>query len=114
MLYTQNHKKTSHISDAPVCAITPTVKDGSSALVCTAHANPQEVTFIWKVREGNETFMETNNIQSEGLRSYLILDSSIDAFRTYYCYANNSVDKGPPCHKDVPGKETISNSYAVN
>lgn len=99
-----------HFLDAPECSITTAEKDGSPALVCTAHANPQEVTFTWKVRESNDTSIESANIIQEGLRSYLILDSSVDR-RTYLCYANNSVGISVPCERDVAGKEIIFTNY---
>ncbi|XP_050315809.1 uncharacterized protein LOC126750284 isoform X2 [Anthonomus grandis grandis] len=92
---------------APECSITRTKRDSSPALLCTVQANPQEVSFFWKVREGNETYnlVDSNYIQTDGLKSYLILDSTVDTKRTYQCFANNSVgfsDK-QPCEMDVAG-----------
>ncbi|KAG5898346.1 hypothetical protein JTB14_034328 [Gonioctena quinquepunctata] len=92
-----------NVQYAPECSITTIDKDGGPSLVCTAQANPTNVMFVWKVRELNETFIETNNIVQEGLKSYLLLDSSVDNFRTYLCYANNSVGVGVPCERDVAG-----------
>ncbi|XP_049818622.1 hemicentin-1 isoform X3 [Aethina tumida] len=87
----------------PSCTITITEKDGNTALVCTADANPQEVTFTWKVKEFNDTSIESTNIIQEGLKSFLILDSSIDTSRTYLCYANNTIGMSNGCEKDVAG-----------
>ncbi|KAH1018820.1 hypothetical protein HUJ05_006512 [Dendroctonus ponderosae] len=92
---------------APECSITRTERDGSPALLCTVQANPQEVSFFWKAREGNETYsiVNNNNIVQDGLKSFLILDSTVDTKRTYQCFANNSVglsDK-QPCEMDVAG-----------
>ncbi|KAL1502354.1 hypothetical protein ABEB36_007505 [Hypothenemus hampei] len=92
---------------APECSITRTEKDGNPALLCTVQANPQEVTFFWKAREGNETYniVENSYIIPDGLKSFLILDSTVDTKRTYQCFANNSVgfnDK-QPCEMDVAG-----------
>lgn len=91
-------------TDKPECAITQTDHDGSPALVCTAHANPKEVTFTWRVKGMNETPDDMNSVQQHGLQSYLILDSGVDTFRTYLCYANNSVGVSIPCERDVAGK----------
>ncbi|VEN48716.1 unnamed protein product, partial [Callosobruchus maculatus] len=90
-----------NVQYAPECSIATAEKDGNPALVCSADANPQEVTFIWKVRELNETFVETSNIKQEGLKSYLFLDSSIDTTRTYICYVNNTVGLSQACERDV-------------
>ncbi|CAG9768077.1 unnamed protein product [Ceutorhynchus assimilis] len=92
---------------APECSITRTEKDGSPALLCTVQANPQEVSFFWKSREGNETnsIVDNSYIIQDGLKSFLILDSTVDTKRTYQCFANNSVgfsDK-QPCEMDVAG-----------
>lgn len=95
--------------DKPECGITQTELDGSPALVCTAHANPKEVTFTWRVKGLNETPDDINNIQQHGMQSYLILDSGVDTFRTYLCYANNSVGISIPCERDVAGE-----SFSLN
>lgn len=90
--------------DVPECTVTETEKDGSPALVCTANANPQELTFSWQADESNHTFSIESNILSEGMRSYLILDTSIGVERVYYCTVNNTVGKGEPCERKVSGK----------
>ncbi|XP_074027941.1 neuromusculin isoform X4 [Leptinotarsa decemlineata] len=92
-----------NVQYAPECSITTVDRDGNPSLVCTAQANPSDVSFVWRVRELNETFIETNNIIQEGLKSFLLLDSSVDNFRTYLCYANNSIGVGVPCERDVAG-----------
>ncbi|KAJ8954752.1 hypothetical protein NQ314_007022, partial [Rhamnusium bicolor] len=92
------------LPDAPECRITHAEKDSNPALLCTVDANPQEVTFIWRVREANETFAVSSNTYQDGLKSYLLLDSSIDLSRTYFCIANNSVGFSSPCEKGVVGK----------
>lgn len=92
------------VPDKPECAITQTDIDGNPALICTANANPKEVTFTWRVKGLNETPDDMNSIRQHGLQSYLILDSGVDQFRTYLCYANNSVGVSIPCERDVAGK----------
>lgn len=78
-------------------------KDGKPTLLCTAVANPQEVSFNWRVEEYNETYVETENIIQNGLNSYLFLDPTVDTARTYFCYVNNSVGTSSPCEKSVAG-----------
>ncbi|XP_044766559.1 uncharacterized protein LOC123322654 isoform X3 [Coccinella septempunctata] len=87
----------------PECSVTMIQKEGKPTLVCTAMANPQEVSFSWRMEEYNETYVETENIIQDGLNSYLFLDSAADSARTYYCYVNNSVGTSSPCEKSVAG-----------
>ncbi|GLV32173.1 neuromusculin [Carabus blaptoides fortunei] len=87
----------------PECVITQTEYNGNPALVCTAHANPREVTFTWRVKGMNETPEDMRSVEQQGLKSFLLLDSSVDTFRTYVCYANNTVDVSVPCERDVAG-----------
>lgn len=90
-------------TDAPECTITTVDKDGTPALVCTALGNPQEMTFNWTVKEGNETFNETNNIIKDKVKSYLLLDSSIETYRTYSCVAHNEIGNSGACKREVAG-----------
>uniref|UniRef100_A0A6P7GJ83 MAM domain-containing glycosylphosphatidylinositol anchor protein 1-like n=1 Tax=Diabrotica virgifera virgifera TaxID=50390 RepID=A0A6P7GJ83_DIAVI len=92
-----------NVQDAPDCSITHADRDGTPSLVCTALANPPEMTFVWRVKEGNETFNETSNIIQDGAKSYLQLDSSVENPRTYYCIANNSIGFSNACHAEVAG-----------
>ncbi|CAH1286565.1 unnamed protein product, partial [Diabrotica balteata] len=92
-----------NVQYAPDCSITQVDRDGTPSLVCTALANPQEMTFVWRVKEGNETFNATSNIIQEGVQSYLLLDSSVENPRTYYCIANNSIGFSNACHAEVAG-----------
>ncbi|XP_057661910.1 titin isoform X1 [Diorhabda carinulata] len=92
-----------NIRYAPECSITRVEKDGQPALVCTALANPQDMTFLWRVKEGNKTSIETNNIIQEGVKSYLLLDSSVENDRNYYCIANNSIGFSDSCQAQVNG-----------
>ncbi|CAH1113208.1 unnamed protein product, partial [Psylliodes chrysocephalus] len=92
-----------NIQYAPECTITTVDKDGTPALVCTALGNPQEMTFNWTVKEGNETFNETNNIIKDKVKSYLLLDSSIETYRTYSCVAHNEIGNSGACKREVAG-----------
>ncbi|KAK9891372.1 hypothetical protein WA026_014616 [Henosepilachna vigintioctopunctata] len=92
-----------NVQYVPECSVTMIQKDGKPTLVCTAVANPQEVSFTWRVEEYNETYVETENIVQEGLKSYLFLDSTVDTARTYFCYTNNSVGTSNPCERSVAG-----------
>ncbi|XP_060519272.1 titin isoform X2 [Cylas formicarius] len=94
-----------NVKYAPECTITRTDRGGNPALLCTVVANPQQVVFTWKAKEGNETYVVNSNIETDGLKSFLVLDSSVDTRRTYQCFANNSVgfsDK-QPCEMSVDG-----------
>ncbi|KAK6619008.1 hypothetical protein RUM44_003390 [Polyplax serrata] len=86
----------------PECAITQTEQNGKQVLICTAHANPTEVNFMWKIKNENETVEDL--IEDKGLQSFLTLESRIENFRTYLCFANNSVGMSIPCERDVTGK----------
>lgn len=90
-------------ADTPECGIVKTEINGNPALVCTAVANPQEVSFTWRIQGSNDT-IEPSSITQEGSRSTLILDSSVDTVRTYLCIAKNYVGESVPCEIDVTGK----------
>lgn len=90
------------ISDRPECGITKKEVDGKLVLVCQAHANPPEVDFSWKIKNENETIED--NIEKSGLQSLLTLETRVENFRTYLCFANNSVGMSIPCEMDVTGK----------
>ncbi|XP_063245039.1 hemicentin-1 [Bacillus rossius redtenbacheri] len=83
----------------PECAISQTDMAGKLVLVCTVHANPTDVDFTWRIKNENDTIEE--NIEKKGLQSHLTLDSYIENFRTYVCFANNSVGVSIPCEQDV-------------
>lgn len=85
----------------PECGITQTESSGRQVLICTAHANPGQVDFTWRIKNENETVDDP--IENRGLESYLTLESRVDNFRTYLCYANNSVGMSVPCERDVTG-----------
>lgn len=93
-------------SDIPTCSISKADYKGSVAILCTAHANPQNVTFSWKIQDSNETISDPPNVYQEGIKSYLVLDSSVEAHRTYQCYATNIVGSSDPCEIDVAGKRS--------
>ncbi|RZF42221.1 hypothetical protein LSTR_LSTR004370 [Laodelphax striatellus] len=85
----------------PECGITQSEMDGKLVLICTAHANPTEVDFTWRIKNENETIEE--NIEKKGLQSFLTLETRVENFRTYLCFTNNSVGMSIPCERDVTG-----------
>lgn len=87
----------------PECGITQGDVDGKLALICTAHANPKEVDFTWRIKSENSTL--DDNIEKKGLQSILILDNRVEHFRTYVCIANNSEGASVPCERDVTRAE---------
>ncbi|XP_045540674.1 hemicentin-1 isoform X3 [Papilio machaon] len=88
----------------PECGIKQIEKDGEQLLVCTAHANPAEVSFKWKLKNDNDSITDERIWQS-GLQSFLRLSSSVEVYRTYKCYANNSVGVSEPCERGVEGNK---------
>ncbi|XP_075987587.1 neuromusculin isoform X2 [Anticarsia gemmatalis] len=86
----------------PECGIKQTEINGQQVLVCTATANPTEVTFSWKLKNDNDSLTD-ERIQQHGVQSFLYLSSSVDVYRTYLCYAINSVGMSKPCERDVMG-----------
>ncbi|XP_050555939.1 hemicentin-1 isoform X6 [Spodoptera frugiperda] len=84
----------------PECGIKQTDIDGVQVLVCTAHANPSTVSFFWKLKNDNDSLTD-EKIWQQGAQSYLRLSTSVDVYRTYLCYANNSVGMSRPCERDV-------------
>ncbi|XP_075987593.1 neuromusculin isoform X7 [Anticarsia gemmatalis] len=84
----------------PECGIKQTEINGQQVLVCTATANPTEVTFSWKLKNDNDSLTD-ERIQQHGVQSFLYLSSSVDVYRTYLCYAINSVGMSKPCERDV-------------
>lgn len=86
----------------PDCTIETVDFEGGPALECTSHANPQEVTFTWKIKGDNDT-VDNSYLIKKGIKGYLKLDSSVDSFRTYQCFVNNSVGISSPCERDVTG-----------
>ncbi|XP_045485353.1 hemicentin-1 isoform X3 [Pieris rapae] len=86
----------------PECGIKQQEVDGQQLLVCTAHANPTEVSFAWKLKNDNDTLTD-EKIWSEGAQSFLRLRSGVDVYRTYLCVATNEVGVSRPCERDVMG-----------
>ncbi|KAL4702256.1 hypothetical protein ACJJTC_005492 [Scirpophaga incertulas] len=87
---------------APECGIKRTVINGDQVLVCTAHANPAEVSFYWKLKNDNDSLTD-EEIWQNGPQSFLRLSTSVDVYRTYLCFANNSVGMSRQCEMDVVG-----------
>ncbi|XP_028179374.1 uncharacterized protein LOC114366644 [Ostrinia furnacalis] len=85
----------------PACGIKKTTINGDPVLVCTAHANPSEVSFVWKLENDNDS-LTYEEIRQSGSQSFLKLSTSVDVYRTYLCYANNTVGM-TRCEMDVPG-----------
>ncbi|XP_039761639.1 hemicentin-1 isoform X2 [Pararge aegeria] len=88
----------------PECGIKQVELDGQPHLLCTATANPSGVSFTWKLKNDNDS-LTTEEIWQDGAQSYLKLSSSVDVYRTYLCYANNSVGKSRECERDVIGNK---------
>ncbi|CAB3242555.1 unnamed protein product [Arctia plantaginis] len=86
----------------PECGIKQIELNGEQVLVCSANANPAEVTFSWKLKNDNDSLTD-EKITQQGVHSYLYLSSSVDVYRTYLCYANNSVGMSRACERDVMG-----------
>lgn len=82
-------------------------------MLCSAIANPEDVTFVWKKLEDNYTDDATATFE-KGLNSYLVLDRSFHMLRTYICYTNNSVGEGAPCEIQVPGEFNLSIRLFLN
>ncbi|XP_049882019.1 hemicentin-1 isoform X4 [Pectinophora gossypiella] len=86
----------------PECGIKQIEMDGEQVLVCTAHANPLEVSFSWKLKNDNDSLTDEKIWQS-GHQSFLKLSPSVGVYRTYLCQANNTVGMSRPCERDVVG-----------
>ncbi|CAH0718634.1 unnamed protein product, partial [Brenthis ino] len=88
----------------PECGIKQVEIKGEQVLVCTAHANPSEVSFSWKLKNDNDSLTD-EQIWQNGAQSFLKLSSSVDVYRTYLCFANNSVGMSRACERDVMGNK---------
>ncbi|XP_064292902.1 hemicentin-1 isoform X6 [Plodia interpunctella] len=84
----------------PECGIKQIELEGEQVLVCTAHANPEDVSFSWKLKNDNDSLTD-EKIWQVGPQSYLRLSTSVDVYRTYLCFANNSVGTSRQCERDV-------------
>ncbi|XP_025836986.1 hemicentin-2 isoform X4 [Agrilus planipennis] len=87
----------------PECSIQSADYEQNPAIMCSAHADPQEIGFIWKIQGVNDSIINPSLIYQEGLKSYLLIDPSLDTVRTYQCFANNSVGISEPCEYEVTG-----------
>nr|XP_053621027.1 uncharacterized protein LOC128681264 isoform X2 [Plodia interpunctella] len=87
----------------PECGIKQIELEGEQVLVCTAHANPEDVSFSWKLKNDNDSLTD-EKIWQVGPQSYLRLSTSVDVYRTYLCFANNSVGTSRQCERDVMGR----------
>ncbi|CAH2098777.1 unnamed protein product [Euphydryas editha] len=85
----------------PECGIKQVEMKGDQVLVCTAYANPSEVSFSWRLKNDNDSLTDERVWQS-GANSFLRLAGAARA-RTYLCVANNSVGASRPCERDVMG-----------
>ncbi|KAL1124451.1 hypothetical protein AAG570_001077 [Ranatra chinensis] len=94
----------------PECGISQQEMEGKLVLKCTARADPSDVDFTWKIKNENETIEE--NIEKNGLESLLKLETRIENFRTYLCYANNSVGVSIPCEHDVTAYQEKSSNVS--
>jgi len=92
----------STFSDKPECGISQQEVNGRVTLICRVHANPPNVTFLWRIKGDNDTIEE--GVELRGMESYLTLESGVDSFSTYLCFAKNSVGMSIPCERDVQGK----------
>ncbi|GJQ78945.1 putative immunoglobulin like protein [Trypoxylus dichotomus] len=91
-----------NVQYVPSCTLSLEKHKGSASLKCESEANPLEVTFRFQIKGENET-IDPNLITQDGNKGYLELDDSIETFRTYQCFVNNSVGIGVPCERDVLG-----------
>lgn len=89
--------------DKPSCSIEFGEHRGNRALICTATANPEDISFVWRVREFNDTIDEI--IVNEGIKSFLVLDNSVDTLRHYQCIARNSIGVSNECEQSVAGEQ---------
>ncbi|XP_060807894.1 hemicentin-1 [Amyelois transitella] len=87
----------------PECGIKQIEMDGDQVLVCTAHANPEDVSFLWKLKNDNDSLTD-ERIWQDGPQSFLRLSTSVEVYRTYLCFANNSVGTSRQCERDVMGR----------
>ncbi|CAH2061674.1 unnamed protein product, partial [Iphiclides podalirius] len=88
------------VTFVPECGIKQIEKDGEQVLACTANSNPAEVTFSWRLKNENDSLTDERIWQS-GSQSFLRLNRSIPHYRTYNCYAANSVGVSKPCERGV-------------
>ncbi|XP_063370489.1 hemicentin-2 isoform X1 [Cydia amplana] len=94
----------------PECGIKQAEVDGEQVLICTAHANPSEVTFSWKLKNDNDSLSD-EKIWQIGQQSYLRLRPGVEVHRTYLCFANNSVGRSRECERDVQANlETLTSA----
>ncbi|XP_034251543.1 hemicentin-1 isoform X2 [Thrips palmi] len=98
----------------PECTIASEEVEGQLVLTCMVRANPDQVSFTWRIENSNETVEE--NVVSQGLRSRLTLDTRAEDTRTYLCYATNAVGTSFPCERGVQAhyKEKSSKLAAGN
>lgn len=97
------HYQIVNSADPPECSIKSTYIDNNRALICSAVANPDDVTFVWRKRVENYTIEVRPKFQ-DNLSSYVIPSNNFRSLRTYICYANNSVGESSFCEIDVPGR----------
>jgi hypothetical protein len=62
-----------------------------------------QVSFFWKLKNDNDSLTDEEIWQS-GTQSFLKLSTNVDVYRTYLCFANNSVGMSRQCEMDVVGK----------
>jgi hypothetical protein len=87
--------------------------EGGVRLVCTAEANPSEVSFQWRRGNGSAAvdFDGEAVTFSKGRQQSSMLVISVEqqqvegggGFGTFHCYVNNSLGLGVPCEMDVQG-----------
>lgn len=95
-------------TDKPECTITSEEVEGQLVLTCLVRANPDQVSFTWRIENSNETVED--NVVSQGLRSRLALDTRAEDTRTYLCYATNAVGTSFPCERGVQGESPRARS----
>jgi len=77
----------------PECSVTYSLMEEEVVLLCSANANPNDLTFWWEKQ--NNTFegqTSDDNIESE-VRVKILNESLGD----YYCHVNNSLGEGEAC-----------------
>jgi len=81
----------------PECSINWRVEGEEIFLICSAEANPEDVTFLWK--KDNSSF-EGQAVDGK-IESQVVLKRMNESAGTYGCFASNSVGEGDPCILDL-------------
>merc|ERR1711915_827739 len=81
----------------PECSINWRLEGEEIFLICSAEANPEDVTFLWK--KDNSSF-EGQAVDGK-IESQVVLKRMNESAGTYGCFASNSVGERDPCILDL-------------